>query len=140
MFKIVFSMDELMKAFAVRAVVFIGEQKCPYDIEIDEFEHSSIHIIGEIENEPIAAARIRFPGNWAKLERIAVRKEWRGNNYGHQLVDFMIRYCLNLGFHTMKMNAQAHLVDFYAKHGFERVGEMFYEAGIEHYQMVRREK
>ncbi len=140
MFKIVFSMDELMKAFAVRAVVFIGEQKCPYDIEIDEFEHSSIHIIGEIENEPIAAARIRFPGNWAKLERIAVRKEWRGNNYGHQLVDFMIRYCLDLGFHTMKMNAQAHLVDFYAKHGFERVGEMFYEAGIEHYQMVRREK
>ena len=87
MFKIVESLDDLIKTYAVRAIVFIGEQKCPYDEEIDEHEHSSIHILGELNGEPIASARIRFPGSYAKLERIAVRKQWRGQGIGRKLVD-----------------------------------------------------
>ncbi len=137
MFKIVSNFDELIKAFTVRAVVFIGEQNCPYDLEIDEFEHSSIHILGEKDNEPIAAARLRFPGPYAKLERIAVRKEWRGLGIGHQLVEFMVQQTQARGFTTLKMHAQSYLVDFYAKHGFVRKGDLFLEAGIDHYLMVR---
>ncbi|RPI03108.1 MAG: GNAT family N-acetyltransferase [Calditrichaeota bacterium] len=136
MFKIVQSLDELIKAFTVRAVVFIGEQHCPYDLEIDEFEHSCIHILGEMGNEPFAAARLRFPGPYAKLERIAVRKEWRGMGYGHQLVDYLVELAKSRGYSLLKMHAQAYLVDFYAKHGFVRHGEMFEEAGIEHFLMV----
>jgi len=136
MFKIATTMDDLIKAYAVRAVVFIGEQKCPYDIEIDEHEHSSIHILGEIDGEPFAAARLRFPGPYAKLERIAIRQEWRGQGLGHQLVDYMIEQCRKRGFTTIKMHAQAYLVDYYAKHGFIRQGELFDEAGIDHYLMI----
>ncbi len=140
MFKIVANMDELLKAFIVRAVVFIGEQNCPYDEEIDEYEHSSIHILGEIDGEPAAAARIRFPGAYAKLERIAVRKPWRGRGYGHRLVDFMVQICKDRGYSTFKMHAQAQLVDFYARHGFVKKGDLFVEAGIDHYLMVRRDQ
>ena len=139
MFKIVSTLDELLKAYTVRAVVFIGEQNCPYELEIDEHEHSSIHVLGEMDNEPVAAGRIRFPGAYAKLERIAVREQWRGKNYGHMLVDYMIKYSLERGYKTLKMNAQVQLVDFYAKHGFIRKGNLFVEAGIDHYAMVRQE-
>lgn len=139
MFKLVSNFDELIKALTVRAVVFIGEQECPYPLEIDEYEHSSIHILGERDNEPIAAARLRFPGPYAKLERIAVRKEWRGQGIGHQLVDFMVQQAQARGCTTLKMHAQSYLVDFYAKHGFIRQGDLFLEAGIDHYLMVRDE-
>ncbi len=139
MFKIVSTMDELIKAYTVRAVVFIAEQKCPYDEEIDAHEFSCIHILGEIGNEPVAAARLRFPGPYAKLERIAIRQEWRGQGLGHQLVEFMLQECRARGYSTFRMHAQAHLVDYYAKHGFVRQGEIFDEAGIDHYLMVREE-
>ena len=140
MFKVVSTMDELLKAFTVRAVVFIGEQDCPYNLEIDEHEYSSIHILGEADNEPVAAGRIRFPGNYAKLERIAIREQWRGKNYGHELVDFMIQQSRDRGYKALKMNAQVQLVEFYGKHGFVKKGDIFDEAGIDHYQMVRHEK
>ena len=136
MFKIVTTLDELIKAYTVRAVVFIGEQKCPYHEEIDEHEYSCIHIIGEVDGEPIAAARIRFPGRYAKLERIAVRKEWRGQGLGHQLVDYMLAECRARGYSSFRMHAQAHLTDFYAEHGFIKQGDIFDEAGIDHYLMV----
>lgn len=140
MFKIVTTMDELIKVYAVRAVVFIGEQNCSYDEEIDEHEHSCIHILGELNGEPVAAARIRFPGPYAKLERIAVRKEWRGHGFGHQLVNYMLDQCRSRGYSCMHMHAQVQLEDYYAEHGFRRQGPMFKEAGIDHYLMIREER
>ena len=139
MFKIATNMDELIKVYTVRAIVFIGEQQCPYNEEIDEHEHSCIHILGELDGEPVAAARLRFPGSYAKLERIAVRTEWRGQGLGRQLVEYMIEQSRKRGFTTLKMHAQIHLVDFYAKHGFVRHGDIFDEAGIDHYLMIREE-
>lgn len=140
MFKIVSKLDELIKAFTVRAVVFIGEQNCPYNLEIDEYEHSCVHILGQQDGEPMAAARIRFPGSYAKFERIAVRKEWRGKGYGRQLVNFMLDYVRERGLKTTKMHAQTYLVDFYNQHGFVKQGDVFKEAGIDHYLMIRHEK
>ena len=36
--------------------------------------------------------------------------------------------------------AQTHAVGFYARQGFEAIGEEFLEAGIPHYAMVRKLK
>jgi len=136
-FKIVTTLDDLMKTFMVRAIVFMEEQKCPYGIEVDEYEYSALHIIGEIDGEPIAAGRIRFLGDFAKLERIAVRKNYRGKGLGHQLVDYMISVAKEKGFYKFKMHAQAHLTEFYVQHGFVKKGDLFKEADIDHYLMVR---
>ncbi|MCD6205785.1 MAG: GNAT family N-acetyltransferase [Candidatus Marinimicrobia bacterium] len=139
MFRIVKTLDELMKVFIVRGIVFIDEQEVPYSIEMDEHEYSALHILGEIENEPIAAGRLRFMNDWAKLERIAVRKEYRNRGYGHQLVDYMLSVARTRGYHKFRMHAQAHLRDYYGKHGFKVVGDLFKEADIDHYLMVMEE-
>ncbi len=139
MFRIVTSLDDLMKAFMVRAIVFMEEQQCPYEIEVDEFEYSALHILGEIHGEPFAAGRLRFLGDYAKLERIAVRRAFRGKGYGHQLVDFMMSVAREKGFRKFKMHAQAYLTDFYRQHGFEVKGELFQEANIDHYLMIKIE-
>lgn len=137
--KIVNSLDDLMKVFIVRGIVFIEEQNVPYRIEMDEHELSALHILGEIDGEPIAAGRLRFLGDWAKLERIAVRREHRNRGYGHAVVDFMLDVARTKGYRKFKMHAQAHLCGFYARHGFQIRGELFKEADIDHYLMILEE-
>lgn len=137
MFKIVTTQDELLKVFVVRSIVFIEEQQCSYPEEFDGLDYSAVHILGEEAGEPFGSGRIRFVGEYAKLERIAVRKAYRGRSLGHQLVDFMISVAREQGFSKYKMHAQARLTKFYEQHGFAAHGELFMEAGIEHYLMTR---
>ena len=73
MFRIARSLDDLLKAYIVRAIVFIDEQRTPYAIEMDPHEHSAVHIIGEAEGEPFAAGRIRSP---ALMGALAVSGAW----------------------------------------------------------------
>lgn len=130
---------ELQRAFAVRSIVFIGEQRCPYVEEFDGLDASCIHVLGEEAGEPIAAARLRPVEGAAKLERIAVLARARGRGIGHALVDSLVELARARGFHRFKMHAQVHLVDFYRRHGFEPQGEIFQEAGIDHLVMVRED-
>lgn len=131
------SADDMLKAFAVRVLVFCGEQGVAYSLEHDEHDLRAVHIVGELEGEPVAAARLRFFGEYAKLERIAVRKAYRGHNIGHQLTDFLVVVAQQRGFHKYKMHAQASLEKFYQQHQFVTQGDRFEEVGVEHCLMVR---
>ena len=137
MFKVVTNPEDLIKVFVVRGIVFIEEQGVSYNIEHDEHDFSATHILGEIDGEPFAAGRIRAFGEYAKLERVAIRKSHRGKGLGHKLTEFMIAVAQEQGFKKFKVHAQSYLKDFYQKHGFEIVGDMFKEAGIDHYLMIR---
>ena len=137
MFKVVTNLDELIKVFVVRGIVFVEEQGVPYEIEHDAHDYSAIHVLGEEDDEPFAAGRIRGHGEYAKLERIAIRKSYRGRNLGYEITEYMISVAKEQGFKKFKVHAQVYLVDFYKKLGFEIVGEMFKEAGIDHYVMIR---
>jgi predicted GNAT family N-acyltransferase len=139
MFKIVTNVDDLIKVLIVRGIVFMEEQGVPYHIEHDVHDCSAIHVLGEERGEPFAAGRIRVLGGYAKLERIAVRKSYRGRDLGHKLTEFMISAAQERGFQKFKVHAQAYLVDFYRQHGFEIIGDVFQEVGIDHYLMIRKE-
>ena len=139
MFKVVTNQEDLIKVFVVRGIVFIEEQGVSYNIEHDEHDFSATHILGEIDGEPFAAGRIRAVGEYAKLERVAIRKSYRGKGLGHKLTEFMLLVAKEQGFKKFKVHAQSYLKDFYQKHGFEVVGDMFKEAGIDHYLMIRND-
>jgi predicted GNAT family N-acyltransferase len=138
-FRIARSMDDLIKVFVVRGIVFLDEQRVSYREEMDEHEHAAIHILGEIDGEPVAAGRIRFLDAFAKLERLAVRKPYRGNGYGDQLMRFAMEVARDRGFSKFRLNAQVAVRDFYARHGFQVCGENFMEANIEHCPMIRED-
>lgn len=139
MFKVVTNREDLIKVFIVRGIVFIEEQGVSYHIEHDEHDFSAMHILGEMDGEPFAAGRIRACGEYAKLERVAIRKPHRGKGLGHKLTEFMLSVAKEQGFKKFKVHAQSYLTDFYRKHGFEIVGGMFKEAGIDHYLMIRND-
>lgn len=137
MFRVVTNLDDLIKVFIIRGIVFLEEQGVSYKIERDAYDYSATHVLGEENGEPFAAGRIRSQGEYAKLERVAIRKSYRRKNLGHKLTEFMITTAKELGFKKFKVHAQAYLTGFYQNHGFEIVGNMFQEAGIDHYVMIR---
>lgn len=139
MFRLAASYSDLIKVFIVRGIVFMEEQAVPYREEIDEYEFSSVHVLGEIDGEPVAAGRIRFLQDTAKLERLAIRPQYRKKGYGHRLVDYMMDVVRKNGIHKFRIHAQTHLTDFYGEHGFGVQGDRFEEAGILHFRMVRSE-
>ena len=137
--RVVTDPQDVLKAMIVRGIVFIEAQLVPYDGVSDEFEESAVHVLGEIDGEPVAAGRLRFLGDWAKLERIAVRPRWRGRGLGREVVEFLLTEARRRGYQRFTMHAQVHLVDFYRELGFEPAGDVFVECGIDHQTMTREE-
>jgi len=123
------------KIINIRKEVFIKEQNVPEDIEIDGLDEESIHFLAFLEKTPIGCARIRLIDNSAKLERIAILKEYRCKGYGSELTNFLIKYCKVKNYDKIWLNSQINVVDFYRKFGFKVRGEKFLEAKIEHLQM-----
>jgi predicted GNAT family N-acyltransferase len=139
-YQIVTTPSDLQKIFAVRAIVFIEEQKCPYFEEIDGLDFSSIHFLATIEDEPVATARMRLFADYVKIERLAVRKEYRGKSIGKDMFVFVLNHINEMGYKKITLHAQAYLVDFYEKFGFVKQGEKFLEVNIEHYYMEKETK
>ena len=77
--------DDLMRVAAIRNSVYIGEQECPYDEEYDGNDLSATHLLAYIGDEPVGCLRLRFFADFAKFERVAIRKEYRKSRAAIQL-------------------------------------------------------
>jgi predicted GNAT family N-acyltransferase len=132
MFRVAETSDDIVRAYCIRAIVFMGEQECPYAEEIDGLDDDAIQVLGEINGEPIATGRIRFIGGHARLERLAVLKSCRGKGYGDGLLKFMMELASANGSSGYRLHAQVYTIPFYERHGFRATGEVFEEAGIPH--------
>lgn len=133
--KIVKNKKELEHVMKIRETVFVIGQNVPRDIEIDEFDKVAKHVIVNYKNIPIGCARIRFVKGKAKLERIAILKEYRGKGFGKIIMNYLINYCKSKKVYGIYMNAQYYLKDYYKKFGFKPIGKTFMEAGIKHIKM-----
>jgi predicted GNAT family N-acyltransferase len=138
--KIAESKEDLNKVFQIRDIVFCDEQKVPKDLEKDSCDAIAEHFLMLLKNKPIGCARIRFNGNEAKLERIAILKEYRGKGLGRPLMKCLIDYCKMKNAKQIYMHAQYHAKGFYEKTGFIAKGKPFIEADIKHVEMVYEAK
>jgi predicted GNAT family N-acyltransferase len=115
------TIEDVMKVFAIRAATYMHEQACPYDEEFDGNDFCAAHIIGEIGGEPAGCIRIRFFGGFAKLERLAVRPEFRKSSLAFRLVRAAIDYVRQKGFTHIYGHARADLVPFWSRFGFRPI-------------------
>jgi len=130
---------ELQEAFKIREIVFIDEQECPPEEEFDGLDEESIHFIAYITGEPVGTSRYRTTDKGVKLERFAVLKEHRGKGVGKRLVQTaIVQIAATFEAGTLLyMHAQLDAMPLYARYGFEKVGDKFVEAGIEHFLMKK---
>jgi predicted GNAT family N-acyltransferase len=125
-------------ALSVRYDVFVDEQGVPEDLEVDEHEERATHFVGYDGGEPVAAARLReYEPGVGKVERVAVQQPRRGEGFGAAVMD-AVEEAAAEDFDELYLHAQLHVEAFYADRGYERDGEEFTEAGIDHVAMRKR--
>lgn len=123
---------EILKA--LRAEVFIREQSVPADLERDEFDPQSRHVLAMAGRMPIGTGRLMPDGH---IGRMAVLRSWRGMGVGSALLTRLLDVARALGMYRVALNAQIQALPFYLHHGFQPEGEEFLEAGIRHRRMGR---
>lgn len=124
------------KLRAVRRAVFVEEQHVPEELEWDDADERAYHVLAsDDEGEPVGTGRLKIDG---QIGRMAVAKAWRGRGVGAAILQALISLADKEGCRVVRLHAQTHALDFYAKHGFTAVGGEFDEAGIPHRAMELR--
>ncbi len=98
--------NDLMLVTAIRAAVYLAEQDCPIEEEFDGNDLVAAHFIGFVGKEPAGCLRVRFFGEFAKVERLAVRHQYRRSRVSFKLVQASFDYIRRKGFRKVYGQAQ----------------------------------
>ena len=111
-------MEDLWRVGSVRSAVYVSEQRCPYEEEFDGNDLAATHLLGYVGDEPAGCLRIRFFADFAKIERLAVRGEFRKTRLAFQIVRAGIELCRMKGYRQLYGHAQKRLLNFWSRFGF----------------------
>src|SRR5262249_23761054 len=114
--------NDLMLVTAIRSAVYLAEQNCPIEEEFDGNDLVAAHFIGFVGSEPAGCLRVRFFGEFAKVERLAVRHQFRRSRVSFKLVQASVEYIRRKGFRKIYGQAQDRLVDFWGQFGAKPPG------------------
>lgn len=124
------SWDQLkLKSMEVRTCVFIREQNIPGELEWDEYDPISLHVLAFVKNNAVATARLLPDG---RIGRMAVLSQWRRQRVGQRLLAELLQQALLQGHTEVLIHAQISALAFYQKYGFIEEGSIFNEVGIPH--------
>lgn len=117
----------------VREPVFVVEQQVPLELEWDDLDPRSRHVLArDAEGRPIGTGRLTPEG---KIGRMAVLTDWRGRGVGEALLSTLIDLARAHGYREVELHAQVAAIGFYEKSGFVAFGDEYDEAGIRHRSM-----
>lgn len=130
---------ELYAILALRAEVFVVEQRCAYQ-DLDGFDAASSHLWAEGSDGTVVACLRLLPAgvkyDEVSIGRVVTAPSVRGTGLGREL---MRRGIVAAGERVpIRIGAQAYLERFYGEFGFERASELYDEDGIPHIEMLRR--
>lgn len=132
---------QLYQLLQLRSEVFVVEQNCVYQ-DVDNKDQKAIHILGFIDTDLVAYARIFKPNDYfkyASIGRVVVAKKIRNYGYGYSLMETAITAIKdNFKEEIIAISAQEHLEKFYNNLGFLREGDSYLEDGIPHIFMLKK--
>jgi ElaA protein len=119
----------------LRSDVFVVEQECFYaDLDGRDDEPGTRHLWIARDDEIRAYLRILDDGVVQRIGRVVTAPEARGAGLAGRLVEAALTV---IGNRPSVLDAQAHLVGFYAKFGYQQTGPEYLEDGIPHVPMFR---
>ena len=116
---VVRSIEDFMRIVSIRSATFVAEQDCPYDEEFDGNDFSAGHLLSYVGDEPAGCLRIRYFADFAKLERLAVRHEFRNRKLGTRLMRAGVELCRMKGYRRIYGRAQKDLLGYYVNMGWK---------------------
>lgn len=135
------TLSELYEIMALRQIVFVVEQDCPY-LDADGKDPKSWHLMGRNEAGKLYAyARLLPEGvsytGYASIGRVVSSPEARGIGAGRQLMQAaMAQMAVLFPNRPIRIGAQQYLIKFYESIGFQLDGELYLEDGIPHIEMI----
>ncbi len=118
------TLPDLMQAMAVRTLVYMGEQDCPYDEEYDGNDFAgATHLILRRNGEPIGTLRIRWFADFAKVERVAVRRQYRRGQATLMLIQAARRLAEKKNYRQILGYGQVRLIQFWEQYFDAQVRE-----------------
>jgi ElaA protein len=124
----------LLGILSVRQDVFVVEQSCAYaDIDARDAEAQTVHLwIEDDDGRVVSTLRLLSDGESGhRIGRVATLPASRGRGYSGAL----LRRAIELSGPPIALSAQAYLVEWYERFGFEVCGQRWVEDGIEHAPM-----
>lgn len=122
--EIVRNLDALLEVHAVRALVYMGEQDCPYHEEFDGNDLAgATHLIVRLGKEPIGVMRIRWFAEFAKIERVAIRTSSRTGEASAALVKTALDLAARKGYRRVLGHIQTRLLKYWSRTAHVRLRE-----------------
>lgn len=116
------TLPEIMQAMAVRTLVYMGEQACPYDEEYDGNDFAgTTHLVLRRNGEPIGTLRVRWFADFAKVERVAVRREYRRGRATLMLILAAKRLAEKKNYRNILGYGQVRLIPFWEQYFNARI-------------------
>jgi predicted GNAT family N-acyltransferase len=115
------SFEDMTRIFAVRSSTYLAEQFCLYDEEFDGNDFCASQFLGTVDGDAAGCIRLRYFGEFAKLERLAVRKEYRKSSLAFELVRASLRHCRRKGFTRVYGHSRKDLLPFWRRFGFRPI-------------------
>ncbi|MFJ8628495.1 GNAT family N-acetyltransferase [Kitasatospora sp. NPDC093550] len=132
----------------VRRAVFVVEQNVPEELEYDEYDATSVHLLAVAgDGSALGTGRLIF-GDQAReltggvegrvlLGRLAVLPQARGTGLGAEIVRAIEAAGVERGGSEMELHAQVQALGFYERLGYVAEGPEYEDAGIPHRTMTR---
>ncbi|WP_395647069.1 GNAT family N-acetyltransferase [Terricaulis sp.] len=112
--EVVRTLDQLTQVYALRGIVYVGEQECPFAEEFDGNDLSgATHLLARIGGEPVGAVRIRWFAGFAKLERAAVAPRHRDSGVARALWQASAEMAARKGYRHILGHIEPRLLDFW---------------------------
>ena len=132
--------DELYAVLALRQNILVVEQSSPYP-DLDFVDQAADHLLATDNGTLIGYARSHaaLAGTaHASFGRVVVAQKYRGAGIGKELIARAIAHLAEGSCRDVRIGAQLHLEDFYARFGFVRDGEPYDDVGVPHVNMRLR--
>jgi predicted GNAT family N-acyltransferase len=129
---------EIAAALELRERVFSGEQGVSIAADRDGRDDESTHLVAIEGDRVVGTCRLLFRGNVARLGRLAVDPDRRGEGIAAGLLELADRIALDQGANSISLHAQTYARRLYLDAGYEERGPEFVEEGIEHVAMGKR--
>ncbi len=125
-------------AMELRRVVFCEEQGVALEADRDGRDHEALHLVVLDRGRVVGTCRLLTGGDTARLGRMAVAADKRGEGAGGALLGAADLAAAAAGNRLVRLHAQIHARGVYERAGYEVSGEPFVEEGIEHVAMEKR--
>jgi predicted GNAT family N-acyltransferase len=113
------TLEDISQVFSVRSATYIAEQYCYYREEFDGNDLCATHLLARMDGDPAGCIRMRFFSDFAKLERLAVRVDYRNSRLAFMLARQAILHCRQKGYLKLYGHARLDLVPFWRMFGFQ---------------------